>query len=169
MRLKIARFTFIMMTGMRRVSKGRAESLRMIDRRLAKIRLLVGPARAIRAESRLGWRRLKGSKGTGLPQPKRKTRSIKVPIGSRCLRGLREILPSRLAVGSPSLSAIKAWANSWMVTAMIRARPQIRKLNILYIVCYHTSPYGNEVSAMRQRGPVWASCVACEKPQKESF
>lgn len=104
----MARLMFIMMIGMRRVNKGRVESLRMIDKRLAKMRLLVGPARAIKAESRLGWRRLKGSKGTGLPQPKRKTRSIKVPTGSRCLRGLREILPSRLAVGSPSLSATKA-------------------------------------------------------------
>lgn len=108
----MARLMFIMMRGMRRASRGRAKSLRMIDRKAAKMRLLVGPARAIRAESRLGCLRLKGSKGTGLPQPKRKMRSIKVPIGSRCFRGLSEILPAREGVGSPSLSATRAWLNS---------------------------------------------------------
>jgi len=87
-------------------------NLRSKDKSVAKIRLLVGPAKEMRAESFLGFLRLKGSKGTGFPQPKRKKTSMRVPMGSRWAKGLRLILPNNLAVGSPSLSDTQAWADS---------------------------------------------------------
>jgi hypothetical protein len=102
------------------------ERIRM-ERKMASIRLDPGPAQEIKAVSRRGLRRLKGSMGTGFPQPKRKKRSIKVPIGSRWAKGLRVNRPLNRAVGSPNRSAIQAWANSWIVTAVKRAAAQIRK------------------------------------------
>ena len=54
----------------KRVNKGIAESFIIKDKTAAKIRLEAGPAREIKAASRLGWRRLNGSNWTGLPQPK---------------------------------------------------------------------------------------------------
>lgn len=74
--------------------------------------LLAGPAREIRAMSVLGFLKLWGSKLTGLPQPKPKNNSIRVPIGSRWARGFRVTLFCDRGVGSPSLSAVRAWANS---------------------------------------------------------
>ena len=57
--------------------------------RIAIIRLEKGPAKEIIAASFLGCLRLKGSKGTGLPQPKPTRRKRSVPRGSRWERGLR--------------------------------------------------------------------------------
>lgn len=74
--------------------------------------LETGPATEISAASRLGLRRLYGSNGTGLPQPKRAMRIIIVPSGSRCANGFKVNRPMSRGVGSPSLSAVKAWANS---------------------------------------------------------
>ncbi len=80
----MARLTFMMINGAEiRVRMGEPVSLAVRERRVARIRFEAGPARAIRAESRLGCFRLKGSKGTGLPQPKRKRTNIMVPTGSR--------------------------------------------------------------------------------------
>jgi len=62
-RLKMAKLTFIMIKGI-----ARTEGIR--EQTAAKIKLLAGPAKEIKAASRRGWRRLNGSKGTGLPQPK---------------------------------------------------------------------------------------------------
>ena len=105
-RLKIARLTFIMIKGIDiRVRMGEPVSLVARESMVAKIRFEAGPARAIRAESLLGCFKLKGSKGTGLPQPNLKRSNIIVPTGSRCFKGFRVTLPSREGVGSPSLSA----------------------------------------------------------------
>ncbi len=41
--------------------------------------------------------------GTGFAHPKPTRKSMSVPIGSRCLSGLRLSLPAHLAVGSPIL------------------------------------------------------------------
>jgi hypothetical protein len=41
--------------------------------------------------------------GTGFAHPKPKRKSMRVPIGSRCLSGLKLSRPSHLAVGSPIL------------------------------------------------------------------
>lgn len=72
---------------------------------VARIRLLAGPAKEIRAESRLGEAKLYGSTCTGFPHPNPKTKSRRVPIGSKCDKGFKVSLPLALAVGSPSLSA----------------------------------------------------------------
>jgi len=50
-----------------------------------------------------------------------------VPSGSRWARGFRVRRPWALGVGSPSLSAAKAWAASWMVMAINRETAQTRK------------------------------------------
>lgn len=52
-------------------------------RAVAKSRLLAGPAREMRAVSRLGVARLYGSKTTGLAQPKPVKIISRVPSGSR--------------------------------------------------------------------------------------
>ena len=86
------------------------------DKDIASTELERGPARDIRAESRLGLAKLYGSKRTGFAQPKTigNLNKIKisgnktVPMISIWARGLRESLPASLAVGSPSLSAIQA-------------------------------------------------------------
>ena len=89
--------------------------------------LLTGPASAIRAVSRRGWRRLNGSNSTGFPHPKPATRRRRVPRGSRCFAGLSVRRSCRRGVGSPSLSAIQACANSWNVSAETRAIISRRK------------------------------------------
>lgn len=81
---------------------------------IAKRKLLRGPAREVIIISRLGWRKLKGSMGTGLAQPivgipvkaLNKGRRM-VPIGSAWANGFKVKRPNDLGVGSPSLSAIK--------------------------------------------------------------
>lgn len=60
-----------------------------------------GPAKEMIAESRLGSRRLNGSKGTGLPHPKPTININNVPMGSRCARGSSVKRPASLGVGSP--------------------------------------------------------------------
>jgi len=72
---------------------------------VARSRLDTGPASEMRAESFLGFRRLKGSNWTGLPQPKPTNKSMRVPRGSKCTSGFRDIRPMSRGVGSPSLSA----------------------------------------------------------------
>ncbi len=74
----------------------------------AKIKFEAGPARAIRAASLLGLRRLKGSNMTGFPQPKPTKIRAMVPRGSRWALGLRVSLPWIEGVGSPKWSAIQA-------------------------------------------------------------
>ena len=103
----------------------------------AKPRLLIGPASAISIMSLFGLRRLKGSNGAGFPQPKTKdepdktkNNGNKIPKGSRWAKGLIVSLPLRRGVGSPSLSAAKQWANSWMVIASISSPKEIIRLNI---------------------------------------
>ena len=49
---------------------------------------------------------------TGLPQPKRAIKSMRVPMGSKWERGFRVSLPWERGVGSPRRSAAKACANS---------------------------------------------------------
>ncbi len=78
----------------------------------AKTRLLAGPAKEIKAVSRRGSLRLKGSMGTGLPQPIWKIKRAKVPIGSRWAIGFKVSRSLTRGVGSPNLSATQAWANS---------------------------------------------------------
>ena len=118
---------------------------------MAMIKFDAGPARDIRAASRLGFLRFQGLKGVGLAQPKRKngpevTRLIMirksgkmtVPSGSICTIGFRLTLPWCLAVGSPSLFAIQAWADSWTLTSIARV-PRIRliktKIDIKSFAC----------------------------------
>jgi len=125
----MARLMFMMIRGVaRRVRIGQPVSLAAKERIVARIKFEAGPARAIRAESRLGCLKLKGSKGTGLPQPNLKSTSMIEPTGSRWAMGFKVTLPWREGVGSPSLSAIKAWANSWIVTAIIRLAAQTKKI-----------------------------------------
>jgi len=74
--------------------------------RKARMTLLAGPARAIRAVSFLGFLRLYGSKGAGLPQPNRPViRMVSVPKGSKWAKGLRVRRPKARGVGSPNRSA----------------------------------------------------------------
>ena len=84
-RLKIASEMFIMiMRGITPASKLSAtKKLETIDKIMARIMLLAGPARAINAVSLLGFLRLYGSNSTGLPQPKPTTKIRMVPSGSR--------------------------------------------------------------------------------------
>ena len=83
-RLNIARLILMMIRGAEnKASKVEPVSLAVRERITAKIMLEAGPARAIRAESRLGCLRLKGSKGTGFPQPKRNKSNMMLPKGSR--------------------------------------------------------------------------------------
>ena len=75
---------------------------------IAIVRLAKGPARETIISSRRGWRKLKGSIGTGLAQPmvgmpvKMLIRGkIIVPKGSRWALGLRVSRPRDRGVGSP--------------------------------------------------------------------
>ena len=100
----------------------------------ARIKLTAGPERAIKKLSREGWRRLRRSTGTGLPQPMWINIKASVPKGSRCARGFSVSLPLALAVGSPSRFAVQAWAASWKLKA--RRRLIIKKIaNIILIIC----------------------------------
>ena len=72
------------------------------------MRFDTGPASAVSAMPFLGWLKFLVFTGQGFAQPK-PTMSIEMkPIGSRCFTGLSVTLPKFLAVGSPSLYAIKA-------------------------------------------------------------
>jgi len=86
--------------------------LRNKERRKERRKLAKGPERAVKARSFLGFKKLKGFIGTGFPQPKPASKIQTVPMGSKWERGFRVNLPSSLAVGSPSLKAERAWANS---------------------------------------------------------
>ena len=97
---------------------------------VAKAKLDSGPAKEIKAESRRGLARLYGSYLTGFAQPKiignLSSISIRgkrtVPYKSMCAKGFKVSLPIKRAVGSPSLSAIHAWAASWIVIAKRKER-----------------------------------------------
>lgn len=93
----------------------------------ARMMLVVGPAREIRAESRRGFSKLKGSNWTGFPQPKRKSTSMAVPRGDRWANGFRVRRPWERGVGSPRRSAVKAWAASWKEMARSRETTQAMK------------------------------------------
>src|SRR5438128_7188849 len=80
-----------------------------------------GPAAATRAMSRRGCRRLAAFTGTGLAHPKPAMTKARAPKRSMCGSGFRVIRPSARGVGSPSRSATRAWATSWMVTAISSA------------------------------------------------
>lgn len=80
----MARLIFIIIKGMEiKLRIGEPVILAVRERMVARIKFEAGPAKAIKAESRLGCLRLKGSKGTGLPQPNLKRTSMTVPTGSR--------------------------------------------------------------------------------------
>ena len=104
-----------------------------IDAPIAKPILLAGPARAITRKSRRGFCRFAGLTGTGLAQPNtnppknnpRRGSKI-VPSGSMCTMGFSEILPNRLAVGSPYQSAVTACAISWIVRENSRTERTVR-------------------------------------------
>jgi len=75
-------------------------------------RFAAGPAKATFIISVLGFFRYRASTGTGFAYPKPIIRIINDPIGSRCANGFNVNLPDCFAVGSPSLYATQAWANS---------------------------------------------------------
>lgn len=87
----------------------------------ATTRLEKGPASAISALSLRGCFKFPGLNITGFPQPIWAIKSMRVPMGSRCLSGLRETRPSIFGVGSPRKVAIHACENSCTVTAITRA------------------------------------------------
>lgn len=109
-RLKMAREIFII------IMSGIILAIRLpaprkpatIERRVARMMLLAGPASAIKAVSRLGFLKLYGSNSTGLPQPKPTIRIKRVPRGSRWARGSRVTRPLARGVGSPRVSATLA-------------------------------------------------------------
>ena len=70
-------------------------------------KLISAPEAAIKAVSRTGSLRLKGSYGAGFPHPNRVNKIAKTPNGSRWARGSRVSLPFTLGVGSPNLSAVQ--------------------------------------------------------------
>ena len=72
-------------------------------------RLETGPARAVTAMPSLGFRKYRGSTGTGLAQPKPATSIMRAPKGSMWRMGLRESRWRRLAVGSPRAQAARPW------------------------------------------------------------
>jgi len=112
-RLKTARLTLSISSGIRIALKA-IKGVNLISNEMmsASARLLSGPASEMMAPSRRLSRKLNGSKGTGFPQPKPTNRIASVPSGSRCARGLSVRRPRDRGVGSPSLSAARACANS---------------------------------------------------------
>lgn len=87
-----------------------------------------------------------------MPQPILKTNKVKRPSGSICFSGFNVSRPYILAVGSPSLSATRAWANSWMVIDRIRIRMGM-------ISIFKKETYSVIITAMR-------TCSLCsKKPQ----
>ena len=66
------------------------------------------------------WRSLDGLMGTGFAQPNPIMISMRLPMISRCFRGLRVGRPFSRAVSSPKRSAINACENSCTVNAMTR-------------------------------------------------
>src|SRR3972149_8433866 len=130
--LNTARETFIMTlnsvmakTGLmtvgyvsRKAGPAMIRSLYAIADMAASNRLESGPATDTSVMERDLFLKFRGFIGTGLAQPNSpEKKSIMVPIGSRCRKGLRVTLPSIFAVGSPSLLATHAWAHSCMVSA----------------------------------------------------
>ena len=63
----------------------------------------------------LGFRKYRGSTGTGLAQPNPATNIISRPIQSMCRRGFRLRRCMDLAVGSPRARAARPWQVSWTV------------------------------------------------------
>ena len=88
-------------------------TLRMMVNTMARSRFITTPASDTISSSRLLFLKLRGSISTGMPQPNPTKRRAMKPIGSMCAKGFSVTLPCSLGVGSPSLSATKAWANSW--------------------------------------------------------
>ena len=81
--------------------------------------LLAGPAAAMYRKSCRGRFRFDGSTGTGFAHPMMGAPAVmatmgrsSVPIGSMCRTGFSETRPRRSAVGSPSLAADQACADS---------------------------------------------------------
>ncbi len=72
---------------------------------IALIKFARGPAKDTIAVSLLKFLKLYGLIGTGRAQPIFAIKSIIVPMGSRCLRGLSVNRPALFAVSSPSLYA----------------------------------------------------------------
>ena len=77
--------------------------------RYASSRFAAGPASAVRAMPHFGFLKLRGSVETGFAQPTPANTMHSVPSRSKCLSGLSESRPSRLAVSSPSSQAASAW------------------------------------------------------------
>src|SRR3989344_8958679 len=96
MRLKIANMIFNNMIGCNK-GEDRIKAVGDTDARIRKIKLEskarimldTGPAREIMALSLFGFSRLKGSNCTGLPQPNLTNKIIRVPKGSRWLKGFK--------------------------------------------------------------------------------
>lgn len=89
----------------------------------------IGPAKDIKAASLFGFFKLKGLKGTGLPQPNPMNNKSIVPIGSKWAFGLRVKRPISLAVLSPSLSATNACENSCIEIEIINAKDNKIKIS----------------------------------------
>ena len=66
--------------------------------------------------------------GTGLAQPNPNTKKLIKPILSKWAIGLKVNLPADFGVGSPNLYAVKAWANSWTVSAIRTAKVKVKKI-----------------------------------------
>ena len=107
-------------------------------KRTARIRLEAGPAPETTICPRRTCLKFRGFTGHGLAQPKRNPAPVKimrsgittVPRRSMWTRGLRLMRPRDWAVGSPSFSAVQAWADSWTdrlnSSTTYRVRPMAR-------------------------------------------
>lgn len=111
--------------------------------RVARRRLERGPAAVMRTSSLVRVLGLGREMGTGLPQPIRAIPPpmkmgmkimmrgrMMVPKRSIWARGLRETLSRARGRGSPSLSAMKAWAHSWMEMLAMRTKKRTRPMRI---------------------------------------
>ena len=78
----------------------------------ATAKLAPGPANATKTSPQRRLRKLLGFTITGLAQPKRATKSIKRPIGSRCAKGFSVSRPVSFGVKSPIATATRACAYS---------------------------------------------------------
>lgn len=97
-------------------------SLSKIPATKAMRKLERGPDKATRRLSVLGFFKLYGLTGTGLPHPKFVKSIIRKPKTSKCAIGLSVSRPLYFAVGSPLRFATNAWAYSWTVTLSITTR-----------------------------------------------
>ncbi len=77
-----------------------------------------GPARDVSAIPRRSLSKLRVFIGTGLLHPNRNMIMLNAPMGSICARGFIVKRPYAFGVGSPSLTAVSAWAYSWIVEAI---------------------------------------------------